>query len=161
MTFATVRDLKNRTSEMLRKAGRGKDVLITNHGRPVAVLHGLGEGILWKRPGGAVCRGGLSKGFRTAERRDPIEEGVIARIEFVSAEEEDRGEGDIAPGGREEGRVAPHLRGERHFRPHRVKEHADESVVFPGPPSDIIQPSESLRRLFRRGWNPRGPCHLS
>ena len=43
MTFATVRDLKNRTSEMLRKAGKGKDVLITNHGRPVAVLHGLGE----------------------------------------------------------------------------------------------------------------------
>ena len=43
MKFATVRDLKNRTSEMLRVAERGKDVLITSHGRPVAVLHGIGE----------------------------------------------------------------------------------------------------------------------
>lgn len=43
MKFATVRDLKNRTSEMLRLAGSGKNVLITRHGRPVAVLHGLGE----------------------------------------------------------------------------------------------------------------------
>jgi prevent-host-death family protein len=43
MKFATVRMLKNRTSEMLRVAARGTDVLITLHGRPVAVLHGIGE----------------------------------------------------------------------------------------------------------------------
>lgn len=40
MKFATVRDLKNRTSEMLRRAA-GTDVVITSHGKPVAVLHGL------------------------------------------------------------------------------------------------------------------------
>lgn len=43
MKFATVRKLKNQTSEMLRTAARGTDVLITSHGRPVAVLHGLSE----------------------------------------------------------------------------------------------------------------------
>lgn len=41
MKFATVRELKNRTSEMLRHAAGGKDVLITSHGRPVAILHGM------------------------------------------------------------------------------------------------------------------------
>lgn len=43
MKFATVREVKSRMSEMLRLAGNGKDVLITNRGRPVAVLHGLSE----------------------------------------------------------------------------------------------------------------------
>lgn len=42
MKFATVRDLKNRTSEMIRRAA-GADVVITSHGRPVAILHGLKE----------------------------------------------------------------------------------------------------------------------
>ena len=43
MKFATVRNLKNQTSEMLRLAAKGTDVLITSHGKPVAMLHGLGE----------------------------------------------------------------------------------------------------------------------
>ncbi len=43
MKFATVRNLKNQTSEMLRLAAKGTDVLITSHGQPVAVLHGLAE----------------------------------------------------------------------------------------------------------------------
>jgi len=43
MKFATVRQLKNETSAMLRLAARGKDVLVTSRGRPVAVLHGLDE----------------------------------------------------------------------------------------------------------------------
>ncbi len=43
MKFATVRALKNRTSEMLRLAAGGTAVLITSHGRPVAVLRGLAE----------------------------------------------------------------------------------------------------------------------
>ena len=42
MKFASVRDLKNRTSEMIRRAAR-TDVVITSHGRPVAILHGLKE----------------------------------------------------------------------------------------------------------------------
>lgn len=43
MKFATVRNLKNQTSEMLRLAAKGTDVLITSHGKPVAMLHGLGK----------------------------------------------------------------------------------------------------------------------
>jgi prevent-host-death family protein len=43
MRFATVRMLKNQTSEMLRTAAKGRDVVITSHGRPVAVLRGLSE----------------------------------------------------------------------------------------------------------------------
>jgi len=43
MKFATVWNLKNQTSEMLRLAAKGTDVLITSHGKPVAMLHGLGE----------------------------------------------------------------------------------------------------------------------
>jgi prevent-host-death family protein len=43
MKFATVRVLKNQTSAVLRLASSGKDVLITSHGKPVAVIHGLEE----------------------------------------------------------------------------------------------------------------------
>jgi prevent-host-death family protein len=43
MRFANVRELKNKTSELLRAAARGSDVLITSHGRPVGILHGLTE----------------------------------------------------------------------------------------------------------------------
>ena len=45
MKFATVRDLKNRTSEMIRRAA-DTDVVVTSHGRPVAILHGIREGDL-------------------------------------------------------------------------------------------------------------------
>jgi prevent-host-death family protein len=41
MKCATVRDLKNRTSELLRRAARGTQILITSHGRPVAMLTGM------------------------------------------------------------------------------------------------------------------------
>lgn len=43
MKFATVRDLKNRTSELLRRAAGGAHILITSHGRPVAMLTGMNE----------------------------------------------------------------------------------------------------------------------
>lgn len=40
MKSATVRELKNKTSELLRRAAR-EDVMITSRGRPVACLIGL------------------------------------------------------------------------------------------------------------------------
>jgi len=43
MKFATVRTLKNQTSEVLRTAAKGKDVIITSHGRPIALLRGFSE----------------------------------------------------------------------------------------------------------------------
>ena len=43
MKFANVRTLKNQTSEMLRVAAGGNDVIITSHGKPVAVLRKMTE----------------------------------------------------------------------------------------------------------------------
>ena len=40
MNAATVRELKNKTSELLRRAAK-EDVMITSRGRPVACLIGL------------------------------------------------------------------------------------------------------------------------
>lgn len=36
--FADVRELKSKTSEMLRTVERGNTVLVTTHGRPIAML---------------------------------------------------------------------------------------------------------------------------
>jgi prevent-host-death family protein len=41
--FANVRELKNKTSELLRYAQDGKDILITSRGKPVAILRGFSE----------------------------------------------------------------------------------------------------------------------
>ena len=38
MKFANVRELKSKTSEMLRSVERGNTVLVTTHGRPTAML---------------------------------------------------------------------------------------------------------------------------
>jgi len=43
MEFVNVRELHNRTSEILRRAKDGKLVFITQRGKPVAVLQGLTE----------------------------------------------------------------------------------------------------------------------
>ncbi|MFH1538925.1 MAG: type II toxin-antitoxin system prevent-host-death family antitoxin, partial [bacterium] len=41
--FASVRELKNSTSELLRRAKSGEGILITSHGKPVAALLGMSE----------------------------------------------------------------------------------------------------------------------
>ena len=38
MKFTNVRELKAKTSEMLRTVERGNTVLVTTHGRPTAML---------------------------------------------------------------------------------------------------------------------------
>ena len=38
MKFTNVRELKSKTSEMLRTVQRGNTVLVTTHGRPTAML---------------------------------------------------------------------------------------------------------------------------
>jgi len=43
MRFANVRELKNKTSEILRHTDRGEAVIITSRGKPRAILHGLSE----------------------------------------------------------------------------------------------------------------------
>ena len=42
MVFANVRDLKNKTSAILRLVQK-EDVVVTSHGKPKAVLHRLSE----------------------------------------------------------------------------------------------------------------------
>jgi prevent-host-death family protein len=49
MKSATVRELKNKTSELLRRAAR-EDVMITSRGRPVACLVGLNADDIQVRP---------------------------------------------------------------------------------------------------------------
>jgi len=43
MTFVTVRELHDRTSEILRAAAAEKVVFVTRNGKPVAVIRGLSE----------------------------------------------------------------------------------------------------------------------
>ena len=43
MKFASVRELKNNTSDLLRRANNGDGILITSHGKPVAALQGITE----------------------------------------------------------------------------------------------------------------------
>ena len=42
MKFTNVRELKNKTSEILRKAQKG-DVIVTSRGKPTAVIIGVSE----------------------------------------------------------------------------------------------------------------------
>ena len=43
MRFTNVRELKSKTSEMLRTVERGNTVLVTTHGRPTAMLVPVSE----------------------------------------------------------------------------------------------------------------------
>lgn len=45
MKYASLRELKNQTSAVVRETARG-DVIVTSRGRPVALLQGLSEGDL-------------------------------------------------------------------------------------------------------------------
>ncbi|MBI2932483.1 MAG: type II toxin-antitoxin system Phd/YefM family antitoxin [Planctomycetes bacterium] len=94
MKFATVRDLKNKTSEMLRLAAKGKDVLVTSHGRPVAVLRGMSEEdledyILANHP---ALRASIEAADREYRKKGgiPLEE-VIRRLEAKVKKGKQRG----------------------------------------------------------------------
>lgn len=43
MTFSSVRELKFKTSEVLRRTAKGGPVIITSHGRPKAILASIEE----------------------------------------------------------------------------------------------------------------------
>lgn len=80
MKFATVRDLKNRTSELLRRAA-GTDVVITSHGRPVAILHGLKEEDLedWVLAHDPELRASIEEADRAFRRGGGIPLGRVIR----------------------------------------------------------------------------------
>jgi len=43
MSFVNVRDLHDRTAEILRKVGEGNPVFVTRYGKPIAVIRDLAE----------------------------------------------------------------------------------------------------------------------
>lgn len=43
MKFVNVRELKNKTSAVLRYTENGEDVIVTSRGKPCAVIHHLSE----------------------------------------------------------------------------------------------------------------------
>lgn len=45
MKYASLRELKNQTSAVVRETAHG-DVIVTSRGKPVALIQGLGEGDL-------------------------------------------------------------------------------------------------------------------
>src|SRR5262252_8178470 len=84
MKFANVRTLKNQTSEMLRHAAGGDDVIITSHGKPVAVLRKKTEDdmedyVLSRHP---VIRASIEAADRDYRKKGGIPLGdVIRRLE--------------------------------------------------------------------------------
>lgn len=77
MRFINVRELKSKTSEILRAAA-GEDIIVTNHGKPVAVVTGIDGGDFEK----IGFRGGVS---RVSEARAPY------RMEAVDHEKPEAG----------------------------------------------------------------------
>lgn len=43
LRFATVRELKEKASELLRRAEQGEEVVVTRHGKPAALVLGFSE----------------------------------------------------------------------------------------------------------------------
>ena len=66
MKFATVRGLKSRTSEMLRRAAGGERILVTSHGKPVAMIQGMSEDELEDFV--LSCHPGIRKSIKDADR---------------------------------------------------------------------------------------------
>jgi prevent-host-death family protein len=83
MRFVNVRELKSKTSEILRAAA-GEDIIVTNHGKPVAVVTGI-DGRDFEKIG---FRGGVS---RVSEARAPY------RMEGVDHEKPEAGMPAPAP----------------------------------------------------------------
>ncbi len=88
MRFATVRDLKNRTSELLRRAAGGAHVLITSHGRPVAMLTGMNEADLedWVLANDPELRASIEAAYRDSLKGggiplDQVIRDIEARLE--------------------------------------------------------------------------------
>jgi len=86
MRFVNVRELKSKTSEILRAAA-GEDIIVTNHGKPVAVVTGIDGGDFEK----IGFRGGAS---RVHETHAPY------RMEAVGYEKPKAGMPAPSPAGR-------------------------------------------------------------
>jgi prevent-host-death family protein len=97
MKCATVRDLKNRTSELLRRAADGAQILITSHGRPVAMLTGMNEADLedWVLANDPELRASIEEADRDYQKN-----GGIRLKDFIRTLQTKSGGGRRNGGGR-------------------------------------------------------------
>ncbi|MFO8033802.1 MAG: type II toxin-antitoxin system prevent-host-death family antitoxin [Candidatus Bipolaricaulota bacterium] len=89
MTFITVRELHDRTSEILRAAAAEKTVFVTRNGKPVAAIRGLTEEdledlVMLHDP---TFRKGLDEAFAD------LEAGRVVSLDDAIAMTEAQGEG--------------------------------------------------------------------
>lgn len=79
-----IRELQAHLSEYVRKAAQGEHVIVTDQGRPVAKLVGLGTSMLER---------GIAEGWITPPRRSGLTPAVYHRASLSTAEvlDEDRG----------------------------------------------------------------------
>lgn len=80
MNFVSVRELKSRTSEILR-AALGQDVIVTKHGKPIAVLRGIdASAFVFKRVAAGFGAGMVSEaGWPWGAAATRSEEGAVLR----------------------------------------------------------------------------------
>ena len=81
MKFVSVRELRNRTSQLWRDLERERDLIVTSHGKPVAILSATDEHSLERALGDirrSRARAALAEIHREAARRGldrlPMEE---------------------------------------------------------------------------------------
>jgi antitoxin (DNA-binding transcriptional repressor) of toxin-antitoxin stability system len=89
--FATVRDLKNQTASLIREAERGKAVVVTRRGKPVATLKAFEQrdvGDNKRYP--TSLYDGLKKSILAKRPRLKTESPEVARREFERISEKIR-----------------------------------------------------------------------
>jgi prevent-host-death family protein len=80
MNFVSVRELKSRTSEILR-AALGQDVIVTKHGKPIAVLRGIdASAFAFERVAAGFGAGRISEAGRPWGAAVRSEESAILRL---------------------------------------------------------------------------------
>ena len=82
-----VRESKEHLSEYIRKAAAGEQILVTDRGRPVAKLEGLG--------GASIVEQGIAEGWITPPARPGLTPPVYSKASLSTMEviDEDRGRG--------------------------------------------------------------------
>ncbi|MDE0228085.1 MAG: type II toxin-antitoxin system prevent-host-death family antitoxin [Spirochaetaceae bacterium] len=91
MKFVSVRELRNRTAQLWRDLARERDLIVTSHGKPVAILSATDERSLERALGDirrSRARAALAEIHREAARRglDRLSmEQIDAEIEAVRA----------------------------------------------------------------------------
>ena len=92
MKFVSVRELRNRTSQLWRDLERERDLIVTSHGKPVAILSATDERSLERALGDirrSRARAALAEIHRDAARRglDRLSmEGIDAEITAARAD---------------------------------------------------------------------------